>query len=73
MFTIQERDLFGWWVNEGSEFDTLEDAKTYCVEMADALNIAYRIVDDNGAIVDVIDLAADFFGLGGMEPGDYQD
>lgn len=64
MFKIQDRNLFGKWTDDGREFATIEEAREFCLNMADSLNIAYRVIDDSGAVIDVIDLEADFWALG---------
>ena len=63
MITVEYRDLFGVWRQENDrEFPTIEAARSFCIEMSDATGIAYRNCD-RGAVVDEIDLEADFWNL----------
>lgn len=60
MYDIEYRDLFGHWRSTPKEFASLDEAKAYCLRMADATDVAYRILK-GGEVVDVIDLEAGFF------------
>lgn len=68
MFYVEQRNLFGHWEKSGRAFSTRGQAKGYCLMIADHLDIACRVVDTNGKIVDVIDFEAEFFMLDGDVP-----
>jgi hypothetical protein len=64
--------MINQWEDDKRRFATLEEAREFCLEMSDSLDIAYRIVDKSGKVVDVIDLEAGFWALGKTE-GDTQE
>ena len=70
MLKVEYRDLFGNWVDTRRAFASLQEAHDDCVDMADVLNVAYRVIDDSGAVVDMIDFEADFWAIGKDRPND---
>ena len=61
MITIESRNLFGKWESvTGKTFNTVEEARAWCIEMSDLTSVAYRVLQD-GAPVDLVDLEAEFW------------
>lgn len=68
MITIEQRNLFGKWdAVKGKTFETPEAARAWCLDMADHLDIAYRILQDD-QVIHTIDLEAGFWSLVNTPP-----